>query len=393
MADHRARILYLHTTSEIGGSDVSLVRLIEGLDRRRFSPFVVLPSDGPLVQRLRDGGANVTVMPSLWKLTSRRGRAFIARFALHYPWAVRELTRFMQRERIAIAHTNTIHNWYGGAAAARARVPHVWHIREIVWQSDALRRLELRLVRRWSTRIIVTSDAVASMFEAPPGMPPQLVKIPNGVETDRFCPGDGGRIRAELGVAQEQPLFGAVCRLDEWKGVEVFLDAAAEVARTRPAARFVVVGGPLIGQETYASSLKMRASALGLNGVVHFTDWRYPPDAMPDVHRALDALVLPSVEPEPFGLVVVEAMATGKPVIATRHGGPTELVLDGVTGWLVPPRDPHALARAMERVIDDPARARVMGEEGRRRAVELYDAGNYVNRIQGIYDEILVRHS
>jgi glycosyltransferase involved in cell wall biosynthesis len=321
MTDGCARILYLHTTSEIGGSDVSLVRLIEGLDRRKFSPVVVLPSDGPLVQRLRDGGASVTVMPSLWKLTSRRGRAFLARFALHFPGAVRELRRFIQRERIAIAHTNTIHNWYGGAAAARARIPHVWHIREIVWQSVALRRLELRLVRRWSTRIVVTSDAVASMFEAPPGMPPQLVKVPNGIETDRFCPGDGGRIRAELGISPDQPLFGAVCRLDEWKGVEAFLDAAAEVARTRPSARFVVVGGPIIGQETYASSLKTRASALGLTGMVQFTDWRYPPEAMPEVHRALDALVLPSVEPEPFGLVVVEAMATGPSWCSTASPG------------------------------------------------------------------------
>jgi glycosyltransferase involved in cell wall biosynthesis len=384
-----ARILYLHTTSEVGGSDVSLLRLVEGLDRRKFFPIVLLPSDGPLVARLREAGADVSVLPALWKLTSRRGRAFLALFALHYPLAVRELTRFIRRERVALVHTNTIHNLYGGAAAARARVPHVWHIREIVWQSEALKRIELSLVRRWSTRIIVTSDAVAAMFDAPPGPPPQLVKVPNGVDTDRFRPGDGSRVRGELGVAPDQTLVGIVCRLDAWKGVDVFLDAAADVARARPSARFAVVGGPIIGLESYGAALKARAVALGIDGLVRFTDWRYAPDAMPDVYRALDMLVLASTEPEPFGLTVIEAMSTGKPVIATRHGGPVELVLDGVTGWLVPPCDPLALARAMERLIDDPEAGRRMGDAGRHRAVEHYDVRRCVDGIQRVYGEIL----
>lgn len=388
MADP-ARILYLHTTSEVGGSDVSLARLVERLDRQRFSPIVAVPSDGPLIPRLKAAGAAVVVMPALWKLTSRRGRWFLAGFALHYPLAVRSLVRLIRRERIDLVHTNTIHNLYGGAAAARAHVPHVWHIREIVWQSAALRRLELALVRRWATRIVTTSEAVAAMFGPPGKRPPQLVKIPNGVETTRYAPGSGTRIRAELGVTPDQTLVGTVCRLDNWKGVDVFLDAAAAIARDRPSARFAVVGGPVIGQEDYAAALKQRASALGLDEVVRFSDWRFLPDEMPDVHRALDLLVLASTEPEPFGLVLLEAMATGKPVIATARGGPTEIVQDGVTGLLIPPRDAAALAAAIRTLLDDPATARAMGEAGRRRVVEHYGADRYAQRIQAMYGEIL----
>ena len=380
-----ARILYLHTTSEIGGSDVSLARLVERLDRRRFTPVVVLPSDGPLVPRLRSAGAEVRVLPALWKLTSRRGRAFLALYALHYPLAVRELARFIRRERIAIVHTNTIHNLYGGAAAVRARVPHIWHVREIVWQSAALRRLELFLVRRWATRIVVTSEAIAAMFDTPQGRPANLVTIPNGVEIERFAPGDGGRVRRELGVRPEHTLIGTVCRLDEWKGVDVFLEAAAALARERPAARFAVIGGPVIGQESYARRLEQQAEALGLIGRMHFTGWRYQPDDMPDVYRALDALVLASVEPEPFGLVLIEAMASGKPVVATRHGGPVEIVQDGVTGLLVPPRDALALAEGIRRLVDAPSEARQMGLAGRQRVVERYTADRYAERIQDVY--------
>jgi glycosyltransferase involved in cell wall biosynthesis len=384
-----ARILYLHTTSEIGGSDVSLLRLVERLDRSRFAPTVVMPASGPLVARLEASGAAVIVMPSLWKLTSRRGRLFLAAFAAHYPLAVAELARLIRRERIALVHTNTIHNLYGGAAARRARVPHVWHIREIVWQSGALRRLELALVRRWSTRIIVTSGAVAAMFDGPAGRPPQMVTISNGIETDRFRPGEGDRVRRELGVGPDQTLVGTACRLDMWKGVDVFLDAAAIVARAHPSVHFAVVGGPIIGQEAYAGQLKQRAAAAGLGGRVHFTDWRYLPQDMPDVHRALDIFVLASSEPEPFGLVVIEAMATAKPVVATDRGGPAEIVEEGRTGCLVPPRDPPAMAAALARLVADPAGARAMGEAGRRRVEALYSVDRYIAGIERVYDEIL----
>lgn len=383
------KILYLHTTSEIGGSDVSLVRLIEGLDAARYQAVVVVPSDGPLVPRLREAGAVVHVMPTLLKLTSRHGPWYLARFAVNAPRAIRALATLITREHIALVHTNTIHNLYGGPAARLAGVPHVWHIREIVWQYGLLRALELFMVRHLSTRIIVTSDAVAAMFDP---RPPALVKVSNGIELDRFhpsLPGAARPVRDALGVNAEDTLVGIVCRLDAWKGVDVFLEAAARIAVTRPHVRFVVVGGAIVGQETYARDLEAQARALGLTGRVHFTGWTYGPAAMPEVHRALDVLVLASSEPEPFGLVVVEAMATGLPVVATAHGGPAEIVVDGVTGRLVPPRDPGALADAVCALVDDPAAAARMGAAGRTRACALYSAEQYLAGVQAVYADVL----
>ena len=109
---------------------------------------------------------------------------------------------------------------------------------------------------------------------------------------------------------------------------------------------------------------------------------------MPDVHRALDILVLASTEPEPFGLVVVEGMATGRPVIATAHGGPCELLEDGVSGLLVPPRDPDAMAAAMQRLIDAPALAQTMGAAGRRRAETHYSSTAYIAGVVRVYDDV-----
>ena len=382
-------VLYLHTTSEIGGSDVSLVRLVEGLNHERYRAIVALPSDGPLVPRLRAAGAQVEIMPVLMKLTSRRGAGFLVRFALNYPRAIAALVRFIRNEHVSIVHTNTIHNLYGVTAARVAGVPHVWHFREIVWQSGLLRRVELTMARWWSTRIIVTSNAIAGMYGPPRRWPVQLVRVPNGVETDRFTPGDGSRVRRDLGVAAGQSLVGIVCRLDAWKGVDDFLEAVAQVAVADQEAACAVIGGPIIGQESYEDVLKTRARELGVGTRVRFTGWRYGPADMPDVHRALDVLVLASREPEPFGLVLLEAMATGKPVVATAHGGPLDIVEDGRTGDLVPPRDPTAMARAIIALLRDPARCRRMGDRARARVLSHYTAEQYVAGVEAVYRELV----
>lgn len=382
-------ILYLHTTSEIGGSDVSMVRLIEGLDRQSYRAVVALPSDGPLVERLRAAGATVIVLPRMRKLTSRKGWGYLVGYALNFPRALMELRRVIRREQIDLIHTNTIHNLYGAPAAWLTSTRHVWHVREIVWQRGWLRRLELCMARHLAHRVIVTSDAVAAMFGVPSQRPRHLVKVPNGIEMDRFHPGEEADVRLALGAAEGQTLIGIVCRLDVWKGVDVFLAAAARLVETRPAVRFAVVGGAIAGLEDYASALHEQARTLGLDSCLTWTGWTYGPSEMPRVHRALDVLVLASSEPEPFGLVVIEAMASGRPVIATAHGGPCELVEDGVTGLLVPPRDPAALADAMCRLVDDRAAAHAMGEAGRTRALHRYTSDAYVRGVHAVYAGVL----
>lgn len=381
-------ILYLHTTSEVGGSDVSLVRLIGGLDRARYRAFVALPSEGPLVPRLEAAGATVIIVPAMMKLTSRRGWLYLIGYVLNFPRALWALRRVIRRERIDLLHTNTIHILYGGPVAWLTHTPHVWHIREIVWQKGWLRRLELWMARHLATRIVVTSDAVAAMFGPAGARPSTLVKVSNGIETDRFHPGEAVALRAALSVSPTQTLVGIVCRLDVWKGVDVFIDAAALVARDRPDVRFVVVGGPVIGLETYAATLRRQSVARGLESVLTWTDWTYGPTDMPEVHRAIDILVLASSQPEPFGLVVVEGMATGRPVIATAHGGPCELIEDGVTGLLVTPGDAQALAAAIRTLVDDRDRAHAMGSAGRLRAQSHYSSQAYIAGIHRVYEDV-----
>jgi glycosyltransferase involved in cell wall biosynthesis len=384
------RVLYLHATSEIGGSDVSLVRIIETLDRRRFQPLVALPADGPLVERLRRAACPVFFVPGMKKLTTRRGRLYFAHYALTYPAGVAEIARLIRREAVDIVHTNTIHNLHGFMAALVAGRPHVWHVREIVWQSRALRSLERLLAGRLSSRTIVTSDAVGGMFRNRRGAVPSGVRtISNGVDLSAFnLHHDGRSVRRDLGLPDECPVAGIVCRLDRWKGVDTFLRAAALCRADCPDARFVVVGGPIEGQEAYEHELKALSRSLDLDDAVVWTGWRFQPADMPRVHAALSVLVLASRHPEPFGLVLLEAMASGKPVVATRHGGPMEICVNGETGLLVPPEDTYAMAVAMTRLLSDQATASTMGQAGRKRVEERFSQTACVKQIQGVYDEL-----
>jgi glycosyltransferase involved in cell wall biosynthesis len=389
--DRLVRVLYLQSSSEIGGSDISLLRIVENLDRSRFRPVVVLPSRGPLTKAFEERGAKVVVMSGMLKLTTRKGLLYHLRYLANYPAAVAQLVRLIRRERIDLVYTNTLHNLYGYMAARLARRPHVWHIREIVFQSAAVRRLEVFLARRFADRIVTVSRASAEMFRSKVGeYPPHLRVMWDAVNLARFHPRNSGRrIRSGLGLAADAPLVGLVGRLDHCKGVDVFLRAAAMCREECPEARYLICGGEVEGQEEVARDARRLAGELGLTDVVTFTGWRYGPEDMPEVCAALSVLVSASTSPESFGLVLIEAMATGRPVIATNHGGPREVCVEGETALLVPPRNHRRMADAILELLRDPARAAAMGRAGRERAERHFDERQQARDLQLLCEEVL----
>jgi glycosyltransferase involved in cell wall biosynthesis len=383
-------VVFVQPTSEVGGSDIALYRLVTNLDRSRFRPVVVMPREGPLTARFRAAGVHVRVL-SMPQLRSVRDLRHQAGYLLRFWPSVLRLALLLRRERAAIVHSNSLYCLHGAWAALFARVPHVWHIREIPDVPRPARSLLLAMAVRLSVRVIAMTEAVGAMFDGRlRKRGPKVVTVPDGIDLSAFHPGcDGARIRHELGIASDAPVAGFVARLDPWKGAEVFVRAAAAVSKQLPDARFIVCGGELPGYESYADGLVRLASELGLDGRLHFTGWTYNVEAIPDVMAALDVLVHTSVRPEPFGLVLVEAMATAKPVVAARHGGVPEVVDEGVTGLLVEPGDWQGYAAAMLDVLRDATRAGALGAAGRTRAERLFDVRAYARIIEAMYGGIL----
>jgi glycosyltransferase involved in cell wall biosynthesis len=383
------RILYVQPNNEVGGSDIALLRTIRELDRTHYAPVVVLPCDGPLSEHLLAVGAELHFAPmkQLRTLPSPRYQvSYLAQFAP----AVRRIQHLIRRERIALVHTNSLYCLYGAWAARLANCPHIWHLREIPPAVPVLRPLYAQMVTRLSSLVVaMTTACVEGLFD-PDQIPGKVEVMPDGIDVARWNPEiSGHRIRNELRLPPDTPVIGFVARLDPWKGLEVFLQAAKLVSERVPSAHFLVVGDAPQGFEVYKQGMQSLANNLGLDGRVHFLGWRYQLDDIPEVMAALTVLCHTPLRPEPFGLVLIEAMAVGRPVVAPRAGGPADIVLDGTTGYLVPPSDVGSFADRLCLLVEDPSQAARMGTAARERVVDRYSSERFASRLAEMYSRVI----
>ena len=327
----------MQPVAERGGSDQALLRLVRSLPRREFDFHIAVPGPSPLAAEFAAAGATLHEIPMRRISTSHDARDWIA-YAAKWPGTVLRLARLARRLHVDVVHSNSLHTWYGWAAAQLVRRPHVVHAREIVVQSGAALRVERALCRWCATRVIAVSYAVGAQLD-----PANVVVLDEYLDPEEFAPAHAGAFRVRVGLPDDQPVIGAVARLDPLKGLDPLLDAFARVRSTRPDAHLVVIGSPVLDQDRYAAAFETRvagtpgARLLGSRGDI------------PDVMADLDVLALPSIEPESYGLVLVEALASGTPVVATDHGGPPEIVARAAPGTArtVRPDDATELAAAL----------------------------------------------
>jgi glycosyltransferase involved in cell wall biosynthesis len=303
---------------------------------------VALPHPARLAAEYAAAGATVHIVAMERVTTQGNTARWVLRYGARWPGTVVALTSLARSLRVDVVHSNSLHSWYGWAVAALLRRPHVWHAREVVVQSGAALRVERALARRFATRVLATSDAVAVQLD-----PVNVVVALDGPPPGEFSPALAGRFRARAGIPDGTPLVGSVARIDTWKGFDVLLDAAPLLRSRRPDVQLVVAGAPVGGKEAYAEDLRRRAEALG------FVRWLGPRRDVAELMADLDVFVQVSTTPEPFGLVHVEALASGTPIVAGNEGGPVEILagLDPDAGRLVPPCDPKALAEAVDELL------------------------------------------
>ncbi|MBR0671752.1 glycosyltransferase [Neoroseomonas soli] len=391
MAAERPRLICVHPNNEIGGSDIALVRLIEALGTRDYDIAAVVPGQGPITPLLQDAGARVHVLPMV-QLRTLPSVSYQARYAARLWPTVRDLAALIRAERADLVYTNSLYCLYGGFAARLAGRAHLWHVREIPAAIPVLRPALGRMVLRLSRVVACMSHAVSDALFGARANDPRIRHIGEGVDLRRWSRSAVARdVRAELGIAPDAPVVGFVARLDPWKGLDVFLEAAAQVARAVPDAVFLVSGDAPGGMEAYRDRMVARAAALGLGDRIRFLGWRYRLDDIPALMAAFDVFCHTAIAPEPFGMVIIEAMAMGCPVIAARSGGPMEIVEDGVSGLLTTPGDAAALAGAMLSVLRDPALRARLAVGGRARVEARYSREEHAADARALFDHALGR--
>ena len=343
----------------------------------------MLPEAGPLACDLRDAGIEVLIRPLAVLRRSVMSPRGVRRVAAAWAADAGGLGRLARSRGVALVHTNTS-TTLGGAAAARiAGVPHAWHVREIYAGFE----------RWWPAyrRLLVTAQALPCVSAATcrqfGGAVPAFV-LPDGLEVQPR-PRERAEARAALGLPADAVVAALLGRVSGWKGQDELVRAlAAPALRRRSDVVALLAGAPARGEERHRRALYQLADRLGVRGRVHDVGFQ---DDLDVVYGAADMVVVPSRYPDPLPSAAMEGAAAGRCVVAADHGGAPEIVEDGVTGRLVPPRDPTALAAVLAELASDPEQRARLGAAAADAVPARFARERLVAGIHGLYDRLLER--
>jgi glycosyltransferase involved in cell wall biosynthesis len=374
----RAPVLFLHSSSGRYGADRQLTLIVGGLDPDRYWPIVVLPP-GELTEDLRAAGAEVIERAPA---VIRRGAGSPRGVAALTAALVRDtlsLATLIRRRKVALVHSNTSVVLSGAAAAAAARVPHVWHVRELygrfAWRWPAYRRLLLT-----SSALPCVSWAAANQF----GGAPRARVIHDGLAIDaRRAP--RAQARTTLGVPADAPVVAVVGRISDWKGQDLLVRALATDALRARGAVALIAGEPWPGAEERRDRVIALARELGVEDRVALVGFR---DDVETVYGAADVIAVPSTAPDPLPNTALEAAAAGCAVVAAAHGGLPEILRDGETGRLFAPGDAVGLAGVVADLLDDPLERERLGAAASADVRARFDPARLVGAIQSLYDAV-----
>jgi glycosyltransferase involved in cell wall biosynthesis len=351
-----------------GGTEQVVLQLLQGIDSKRWRSMLVHhdhEEQVELIKRAEDLGVSCHVVPKVLR----------AKDLLGLPPFVRRLRELQP----AVFHAHL--TWplsckYGILAAVLAGVPRIIATAHLAIEPGGgwPTHVQPRWIARGVSQYVAVSASVERQLVEEFGIPAeQVTQISNGVDVTLFDRPVNPQLRAELSQNEERRVLACIGRLDAQKGQRYLIEAMADVPETRAV---------LVGEGPDRGDLERLSETLGVTDRVTFLGQR---SDVPDVLAACDALVLPSLC-EGLPLAILEAMAAGKPVIASNNGGNAEAVVDNKTGMLVPVGNSAGLADAIRQMLADPQRAERMGESGRQRTMEYYTQDRMLSAMAALYD-------
>lgn len=384
------RILYTTASgSPQSGASRMLLSMVNAISDYGISPILLLPNDSSTVKDV-GGGIHVEEAPIPLPNASR-SLPFLAKDLMDFARSINSMVALINEKDIELIHLNEIFDVYGAMAAKVAGVPCVWHVRanlEPWWLARlALPRIALKL----ADAVIVVSESVKIHEFRSQGINTSKIHIVHDPRPDqeRFSPNcDGRSVRKEIGIADDGFLITLVAKLSRRKGHAVLIRAIPEILNNFPQSKFLLVGGEIDGKHhrEYAEEIKALPSKIGVGDNVVFAGFR---DDIPQIMAASEVIIHCSTYPDPFPGIVLQGMAMGKPVIASKMGGPLEQIEDGESGILVDPGDESALAAAICQLLSNEQQRIRIGQCGLRRLRIFPNTYEYAERLLDIYQEVL----
>jgi glycosyltransferase involved in cell wall biosynthesis len=369
-------LLFMSMSGEmLGGGQKSLLLLLERLDRKKYNPFLICPTYGNFIKRVE----KLRIETSLLKTGSLKNPNIFSFIA-----TIRKLIRFIKQNNIHLIHTDAPRQtFYAGIAARLTKIPLVWHVRI---SEPETKRYDKTLIFL-SHKVIAVSKAVEKRLEKAASQSKKTVVIYNGINLAEYGQQHPmEKLKKELGIDRDNIVIGTASQLIPSKGHRVLLEAAAQTLDVFPKLSCIIIGD---GNKTYRQELFDLSQKLGIEKKVIFTGFR---EDIPPLINLMDIVVLPSTHPEGLSRLLLEAMASSKPVIASAVGGNLESVEDGRTGLIVNPEDVDSLFRAILELVRNEKLRHQMGTAGRRRAEKLFSIDQNVAQIEHVYEELLCQN-
>lgn len=361
---------------DLAGAERNLFEIVTRLDKSRFIPAVFALQAGTIIGDLNKKGI---------KAENLRLKRI---YGIKAVWEGLKLISFIRKNNVKIVVTyHESSDFWGAIIAKLAGVPVIISSRRDMGYRLKKRHIIIyRFINNLFDMIITVSDAVKNViFDRENALWCKLKTIHNGVDLEKFSKScDAAAIKKSLGLELDKPIVGILAALRPIKGHQFFIEAASMVLKEQPNTRFLIVGW-YDEKSDYYKELKELINKLGITDKVIFTGGR---SDTPEIISIMDISVFSSIN-EGFSNAVLESMAAGKPVIATDSGGTSEAVIDGVTGILVPPRNPETLANAMLKLLEGKNLAEAMGKAARKRVAELFSLDKMIGEILNLYNDVL----
>ena len=379
-------ILYLHAGAEMYGADKILLELVTGLDKTKFRPIVILPTDGILRQKLEEAKIKVHVIsyPILRrKYFNPKG---IINYAFNYRSQSNAIVKYLNDNNIKVdlLHVNTLAVLEGIRLKKKLKVPLYWHIHEIITHPQVINKFLCWCVNQYADKAIVVSGPVKRHLISNGVNSKKVVVVHNGIDSNVFSPDvNSDYLYDEWKIPKNAVKVGMIGRVNNWKGQNDFLDALAPLLNEFNNLYLFLVGSAFEGQEWRIKELKQKIASLPHSNRIIFSEFRKDNYA---VEHFFDILILPSTSPDPLPTVVLESMGCGRAIIGYAHGGITEMVKDGYNGKLVKSLDKKALNIAVKDSLVSKKYIN-FGKNSRKKLLNDFSLIKFINTFESIYGE------
>jgi glycosyltransferase involved in cell wall biosynthesis len=384
----RKNILFIHQSADLYGSDRVLLSLVAGLDTSKYFPIVLLPDPGPLLLELEHLGVEVHVV-RLAKL-SRSTVSVVGLFSLLFSLkdTVSSISHVLRGRKVSLVHSNTLATLSGAIWSYLKGVPHLWHVHEIILKPKIAVLGYSLLLKYFADKIICNSFATqANIIKRAKYLEKKTTVIYNGLEQNlRLSSIESGKLRELLCTSDRDIVVTLVGRINRMKGQHSLVSAATTLhEKGYRNIRYLIIGSPPHGQDHFLLSLKCAIEKSPAKEFITLKDFIADSQL---IWLSSDIAVVPSTEPESFGMVALEAMAASKPVVVAAHGGLVEIVRDGKTGLYVDPNSYEDLASKIQTLVDDEKLRIKLGSNGKTRYLNHFTLGKYVTNMEKAYESM-----